>query len=213
MCTLNLRLTVPNAADDLVLATDASKIAVSACLFRVNDGNLDLVSVNSKYFSTTDMQKFSYPLQSIALAYGLKVCASYILNCKGTVKLFTDCRSLMYAKRNTKRNLMLNSTLNYIENFVSMKNIEIYHVPGELINCADVFRRAVSENLNCLIPREHPISKKWAAVLPPIPDNFSADNETLFKFLINPLKSEIQDTHDKRQRRLMEPWSVETWLI
>ncbi len=43
LCTLNLRLTVPNAEDDLVLATDVSKIAVSACLFRVNDGNLDLV--------------------------------------------------------------------------------------------------------------------------------------------------------------------------
>jgi hypothetical protein len=212
LCTLNLRLTVPNAEDDLVLATDASKIAVSACLFRVNDGNLDLVSVNSKYFSTTDMHKSSYALESIALAYGLKVCASYILNCKGTVKLFTDSRSLMYAKRNTKRNLMLNSTLNYIENFVSMKNIEIYHVPGELNICADVFSRAVSENLNCLIPREHPISKKWAAVLPPIPDNFSVDNETLFKFLTNPLKSEIQDTHDRRQRRLMEPRSVQTWF-
>ncbi len=93
-----------------------------------------------------------------------------------------------------------------------MKNIEIYHVPGEMNICADVFRRAVSENMNCLIPREHPISKKWAAVLPPIPDTFSVDNETLFKFLTNPLKSEIQDTHDKRQRRLMEPRSVQTWF-
>jgi hypothetical protein len=118
----------------------------------------------------------------------------------------------MYAKRNTRRNLMLNSTLNYIENFVSMKNIEIYHVPGELNICADVFSRAVNENLNCQIPRAHPISKKWAAVLPPIPDNFSVDNETLFKFLTNPLKSEIQDTNDRSQRRLMEPRSVQTWF-
>ncbi len=69
---------------------------------------------------------------------------------------------------------------------MSMKNIDIYHVPGELNICADVFSRAVSENLNCQIPRVHPISKKWAAVLPPIPDNFSVDNETLFKFLSNP---------------------------
>jgi hypothetical protein len=38
------------------------------------------------------------------------------------------------------------------------------------------------------------------------------DNETLFKFLTNPLKSEIQDTHDKRQRKLMEPQSVQTWF-
>ncbi len=75
-----------------------------------------------------------------------------------------------------------------------------------------MFSRAVSENLNCQIPRVHPISKKWAAVLPPIPDNFSVDNETLLKFLSNPLKSEIQDTHNKSQRRLMEPRSVQTWF-
>ena len=212
LCSLNLRLTVPNAEDDLVLATDASKIAASACLFRVNNGDLDLVSVNSKCFSTTDMHRSSYTLESIALAYGLKACASYILNCKGTVKLFTDSRSLLYAKRHHRRNFLINSTLNYIENFISMANIQIYHVPGELNICADVFSRAISENLNCGIKREHPISKKWAAVLPPIPDNFSVDNETLYKFLTNPLKSEIVDTYDKSQRRLIETRSVQTWF-
>jgi hypothetical protein len=155
LCSLNLRLTVPYADDDLVLATDASKIAASACLFRVNNGKLDLVSINSKYFSTTDMNKSSYALESIALAYGLKVCTSYILNCKGTVKLFTDSRSLLYAKRNHRRSLMLNSVLNFIENFVSMANVEIFHVPGELNICADVFSRAISENLNCSIQRLH----------------------------------------------------------
>ena len=38
LCTLNLSLTVPEPQDDLVLTTDASKIAASACLFRVKDG-------------------------------------------------------------------------------------------------------------------------------------------------------------------------------
>jgi hypothetical protein len=126
--------------------------------------------------------------------------------------LFTDSCSLIYAKRNNKRSLMLNSALNLIENFINLdKKTEIYYVPGELNICADVFSRAVSENLNCLIPREHPISKKGAAV-PPGPDNFSVDNEILFKFLCNPLKSEMQDPYDKRQRRLMELRSVQTWF-
>jgi hypothetical protein len=212
LCSLNLRLTIPDAEDDLVLATDASRIAASACLFRVKHGKLEFVSVNSKYFSVTDMTKCSYVLESIALAYGLKMCASYILNCKGTVKLFTDNRSLTYAKRETKRSIMVNSVLNYIQNFLSTANIEIYHLPGQLNICADVFSRAISENLNCSILKEHPISKKWASVLPPIPDNFSVDNETLFKFLTSPLKSEIQDTHNKTHRKLAEPRTVQTWF-
>jgi hypothetical protein len=107
---------------------------------------------------------------------------------------------------------MLNSVLNFIENFVSMANVEIYHVPGELNICADVFSRAISENLNCNIQRLHPISKKWAAVIPPIADNFSVDNETLFKFLTTPLKPEREDIYNRAQCRLAEPCSTQTWF-
>ncbi len=56
---LGLKLTIPDKTDDLVLTTDASKVAASACLFRVKDGKLDLVAVNSKYFNVTDLNKCS----------------------------------------------------------------------------------------------------------------------------------------------------------
>ena len=36
-------------------------------------------------------------LESIALAYGLKIYSAYILNCTGTIKIFTDAKSLIYA--------------------------------------------------------------------------------------------------------------------
>jgi copper chaperone CopZ len=71
--------------------------------------------------------------------------------------------------------------------------------------------RAIADNLNCALNREHPLSKQWAAVIPPIPDNFSADKETLFKFLTTPLKPELLDTHDRKMRKLMEPKSVQQW--
>jgi hypothetical protein len=63
VATLNLRLTVPEPGDNLVLATDASKIAASACLFRDKNGKLELVATNSKYFSVTDLNKCSYVLE------------------------------------------------------------------------------------------------------------------------------------------------------
>jgi dUTPase len=212
LSALGLKLTIPDAADDLVLTTDASKVAASACLFRVKDNKLDLVAVNSKYFNVTDLNKCSYVLESIALAYGLKVFASYILNCEGKIRVFTDARSLIYCKRNSTHSILLNSTLNYLTNFVTLTNMEIYHLPGDVNILADVMSRAIADNLNCALNREHPISKQWAKEIPPIPDNFSVDRDTLFKFLTNPLKPEIQDTHDRRMRKLMEPKSVQQWF-
>ena len=212
ICALNIRLIIPDDEDDLVLCTDASKVAASAVLFRVKNSKLQTVSVNSKCFAASDMQKCSYVTETIALAYGLKQNIAYILNCKGSVKIFTDARSLIYCKRAGKQSLIINSSLNYIQNIMSLAKVSIYHLPGDLNICADIFSRAISENLNCHLQREHPISKKWAAVLPPIPDNFSVDNETLFKFLTIPLKSELLDPHDRSMRKLMEPRSVQQWF-
>jgi len=80
-------LTIPDPDDELILTTDASKIAASACLFRVKNGQLQLVSVSSKYFSTTtDLNKNSYMLEAISLAYALKVFAPYLLNCQNKIK-------------------------------------------------------------------------------------------------------------------------------
>ncbi|MEG1724594.1 MAG: RNase H-like domain-containing protein [Anaerovoracaceae bacterium] len=207
--TLGLRLTIPEPHENLVLATDASKIAASACLFRDRGGVLELVAVNSKYFSTTDLNKCSYMLESIALSFGLKTYASYILNCEATVKIFTDAKALIYAKRNSTHSILLNSTLTYLQNFVSLVNVEIYHVPGTVNVLADVMSRAISDNINCALPREHPISKEWAKVLPPIPDNFSVTKETLFKFLTETLEPEPQDLHDRKHKKLMEPKTVQ----
>jgi hypothetical protein len=39
-------------------------------------------------------------MESISLAFGLKVFASYILNCEGKIRVFTDARLLLYCKRN-----------------------------------------------------------------------------------------------------------------
>ena len=54
VATLNLRLTVPDPQDNLVLTTDASKIAASANLFCKKDGKLESVAVNSKFFSLNE---------------------------------------------------------------------------------------------------------------------------------------------------------------
>ena len=87
------------------------------------------------------------------LALGLKSYAAYLLNCEGKVTLFTDAKSLIFAKRNASHSMLLNSALNYLAKFVSLINVEIYHVPGSVNMLADILSRAVSENINCILPK------------------------------------------------------------
>ena len=68
---------------------------------------------------------------------------------------------------------------------------------------------AISDNLQCGLNKEHLLSKTWAKVLPPIQENFAVTRDVLLKFLINPLKPEIQDIHNRTQRRLSEPKSIQ----
>jgi dUTPase len=63
-------------------------------------------------------------LESIALSFGLKSFASYILNCTSKVLIFTDAKSLIYAKRNSTHSILLNSKLTYLQNFVSLVNVK-----------------------------------------------------------------------------------------
>ena len=90
VCALNLWLIIPDEEGDLVLCTGPSKVSASAVLFRVKNSKLQTVSVNSKCFAVADMQKCFYVTETIALAYCLKQNIAYLLNRKGSVKIFTD---------------------------------------------------------------------------------------------------------------------------
>jgi dUTPase len=205
---LNIQLTVPESTDTLLLTTDASKVAAAAVLFKVKNDKLELVSATSKYFSTADLGKSSYFLEAIALAYGIKSFAPYLLNCQAKILIYTDAKALIYAKRMSTHSILLNNTLSYLTNFVSIANVELYHLPGAVNVLADVLSRAIADNLNHKLPKEHPISRQWAQVLPPIPPNFGVDHDTLYEFLTKPLQTEVQDVHDRTLKRLMEPKSV-----
>jgi hypothetical protein len=139
-------------------------------------------------------------LESIVLSFGLKSFASYILNCTSKVLIFTDAKSLIYAKRNSTHSILLNSTLTYLQNFVSLVNVEIYHVPGTVNVLADIMSRAVNDNISCALPREHPISKQWAKELPPLTDNFYVTRDALFEFLTRQLNPEAQDLGDRSHK-------------
>jgi hypothetical protein len=126
---LNIQLTIPEPTDTLLLTTDASKVAASAVLFTVKNDQLHLVSATSKYFSTADLRKCSYFLEAISLAYGIKSFAPYLLNCQSKVLIYTDAKALIYAKRMSTHSILLNNTLTYLTNFVSIAKLEIIPPP------------------------------------------------------------------------------------
>ncbi len=57
----------------------------------------------------------------------------------------------MYAKRASTHSILLNNTLNYLQNFVSLVNVEIFHLPGHVNLIADIMTRAVADNINFLV--------------------------------------------------------------
>jgi hypothetical protein len=210
LTTLNITLVVPDPSDELVLFTDASKVAASAALFKVQDKKLRLVSVSSKYFNSFDLNKNSYMLESLSLAYALKIFSAYLLNCESQIKIFTDAKSLIFTKRMASHSILCNNVLSYLTNFVSLANVSLYHIPGQLNVLADILSRAIQDNLNCHLPRQHPISKQWAKVLPPIPSRFGVSHEALFKFLTTPPQPEARDIYDRSHRKLMEPRTLQS---
>jgi hypothetical protein len=82
-------------------------------------------------------------------------------------------------------------------------------VPGTVNVLADIMSRAVNDNISCALPREHPISKEWAKVLPPLMDNFFVTRDALFDFLTRQLQPEANDLGDRKHRSLMEPKNVQ----
>jgi hypothetical protein len=92
----NLRLTIPDPSDDLVLSTDASKIAAAACLFRIKNNKMELVAVSSKYFATTDLNKSSYMLEAISLAYALKIFQHIFSTAQAPLKFLQMQKALFF---------------------------------------------------------------------------------------------------------------------
>ncbi len=52
-------------------------------------------------------------LSAVLKPEALKVFSAYLLNCQASIKIYTDARSLIYAKRMSTHSVLLNSTLNY----------------------------------------------------------------------------------------------------
>ncbi len=100
LITLDIRLTIPEQDEQLVLTTDASKIACSCILWVHRKESLRVVGCYSKLFSHTDSLKSIHFKETYAMVLAFDHFKPYLLNTQKSVIVFTDARALMWVGRN-----------------------------------------------------------------------------------------------------------------
>ena len=85
----------------LFLATDASQIAISWVLFQIVDGDIKLVSMDSKILKGSDRNKASSFREAIALMFALISNEAQIKSHESQVVVLTDCIGLAQILRSS----------------------------------------------------------------------------------------------------------------
>ena len=204
LIALDIRLTIPEQHEKLLITTDASKIACSAILWVFRDGNLKVVGCHSKLFSHTDSLKSIYFKETYALIAAFQHFRPYLLNTKHPITVFTDARSLIWVGRNREYQIACNGLANKLAKIQLEIPHTIYSVPSETNYLADIFSRAF-HNSRFLDKSKYSLSKIQAQTLPPLTDPFLADEKTLHQFFSQPLTPEHSDPYPRNKPKISTP--------
>lgn len=204
---LDIRLTVPETHEKLLLTTDASKIAASAILWVFRDNNLRVVGCHSKLFSHTDSLKSIYFKETYALVSAFQQFRPYLLNTKHPITVFTDARSLIWVGRNKEHSIACNGLANKLSKIQLEIPYIVYSVPSETNYLADIFSRAFY-NSRFLDKSKFALSKTRATYLPPLTDPCILDEHSLYIFFSSPLNPETSDTYPRNKTKISTPLPI-----
>ncbi len=204
LITLDIRLTIPEQNEKLLITTDASKIACSAILWVYRDNNLRVVGCHSKLFSHTDSLKSIYFKETYALIAAFTHFRPYLLNTKHPITVFTDARSLIWVGRNREYQIACNGLANKLAKIQLEIPHVIYSVPSETNYLADIFSRAFHTS-RFLDKSKFTFSKIQAQTLPPLTEPFIADDKTLHQFFSQPLQPEKSDPYTRNKPKICTP--------
>ncbi len=162
---LDIRLTIPEQDEQLVLTTDASKIACSCILWVYREGSLRVVGCYSKLFSHTDSLKSIHFKETYAMVLAFDHFKAYLLNTQKSVIVFTDARALMWVGRNREYSIACNGLVNKLAK-IQLEPHVVYSVPSEVNYLADIFSRAFTTS-RFLDKSEFALSKALGQQTPP----------------------------------------------
>ena len=203
----DIRLNIPNEDDQLILATDASKLSSSQVLFiRNKDGTLKICGCNSRIFSYQDSRRDANFKESISLATGFKVFGPYLsLSSKAPI-ILCDAKNLMYISRLKERSILANNLIMYLTDMAKLYEFQVYSIPGPINFLADLLSRAFSKS-RFVNKNKYNLSKETAEKLPNLNPLFSIDNETLVKYFQSEMLPEKDDKGNKHKNlpKQLEP--------
>ncbi|MFN9903622.1 MAG: RNase H-like domain-containing protein, partial [bacterium] len=143
---LDIKLTIPQREEQLVLTCDASKVAISCILWVEQKNDLRVVGCYSKLFSHTDSLKSIHFKETYAMVEGFRHYRPYLLSSSKSIIVFTDARSLMWVSRNREYSIACNGLVNKLAQIQLEIPHIVYSVPSEVNYLADLFSRAFQDS-------------------------------------------------------------------
>jgi len=201
---MDVRLTIPEKDEQLVLTTDASKVACSCILWVSRKGTLRVVGCYSKLFSHTDSLKSIHFKETYAMVLAFDHFKAYLLNTQKSVIVFTDARALMWVGRNREYSIACNGLVNKLAKIQLEIPHVVYSVPSEVNYLADIFSRAFTSS-RFLDKAEFALSKSQANKLPPLTEPFVASESVLYQYFALPLMNEADDKYPRRKPKVSTP--------
>ncbi len=187
LIAMDIRLTIPEQDEQLVITTDASKIACSCILWVCRKDSLRVVGCYSKLFSHTDSLKSIHFKETYALVLAFDHFKAYLLNTQKSVIVFTDARALMWVGRNREYSIACNGLVNKLAKIQLEIPHVVYSVPSEVNYLADIFSRAFTTS-RFLEKAQFALSKAQANNLPPLTEPCCLTESALYRYFSLPLK-------------------------
>ena len=133
----------------------------------------------------------------------------YLLNSTKPIIVFTDARALMWVSRNREYSIACSGLVNKLAKLQLEIPHKIYSVPSEVNYLADIFSRAF-HNSRFLDKSVYSLSKVQANKIPPLTDPFILNEDALYKYFSQPLKSESSDNYPRKRTKISTPKPIKS---
>ena len=203
----DIKLTIPDPEDQLVLCTDASVSAVNQILFCIKkESEFRVVATNSKILSSLDTLKSTHFKEALSLALGFKQYFSYLASSKKAPLVFCDARNLITLNKMKEHSIFASNMSSYLAKMSQVFKYNVYSIPSELNLLSDLFSRSFSRS-RFVESNRYAISKEFAKTLPDIPAEFCVSSEILYRYLTGTM---LPDRSDRGNRNKKCPKPIAT---
>ena len=206
---LDIRLTIPERDEQLLITTDASKIACSGILWVLRGEDLKVVSCYSKLLLHADSLKNIHFKETFALVQCFQNFHPYLLNTTKTVVVFTDARALIWVLQNLEYSIACSGLVDKLAKLQLEIPHKIFSVSSEVNYLADIFSRAFHSS-RFLDKSIYSLSKVQANKIPPLTNPFVLDEEALYQYFTQPLKAEECDNNSRKKPKISTPKPIKS---